>query len=199
MAENDALDPDVLRRRLVFATTAAGGIAAVTTAVPFVASIAPSERARAAGAPVTADISRIAPGEMLTVGWRGRPVWILRRTSQMLDGLKKIESRLLEPQSTRDQQPDYCRNAFRSRKAEYLVAVGICTHLGCVPGFRPDVAPADLGPHWQGGYYCPCHGSRFDLAGRVYKNVPAPLNLEIPPYYYVSDSVVTVGLDGLGA
>ncbi|MGB7991234.1 MAG: ubiquinol-cytochrome c reductase iron-sulfur subunit [Candidatus Methylophosphatis roskildensis] len=199
MTEHDTHDPNPLRRRLVVATTAAGGIAAVASAVPFVASMAPSERARAAGAPATAEISKIAPGEMMTVSWRGRPVWILRRTPQMLDGLKKVTSQLLDPASKRDQQPDYCRNAFRSRKPEYLVAVGICTHLGCVPTFRPDVAPADLGPGWQGGYYCPCHGSRFDLAGRVYKNVPAPLNLEIPPYYCASDSTVTVGLDGVGA
>lgn len=114
----------------------------------------------------------------------------------MIEGLAKNESELLDPESARPQQPDYCRNVFRSRKPEYLVAVGICTHLGCVPTFRPDVAPTDLGPNWRGGYYCPCHGSRFDLAGRVYKNLPAPLNLEIPAYHYASETEVTVGLDG---
>lgn len=198
MTFDGTVPPNARRRDLVIATGAAGGIAAVASTVPLVASMAPSERARAAGAPVTADISKLASGEMMTVAWRGKPVWILRRTPLMIDGLAKVESDLLDPESRRPQQPDYCRNAFRSRKPEYLVAVGICTHLGCVPTFRPAEAPSDLGPNWRGGYFCPCHGSRFDLAGRVYRGMPAPLNLEIPAYHYASDAVVTVGLDGAG-
>jgi ubiquinol-cytochrome c reductase iron-sulfur subunit len=187
--------PDAERRRLVIATTAAGGIAAVATAVPFALSITPSERAKASGAPVTTDLSALKYGEMVTVPWRGQPVWILRRTPEMLAGLTKVEGDLLDPTSERPQQPEYCRNAYRSRKPEYFVAIGICTHLGCVPSFRPDVAPGDLGARWVGGYYCPCHGSRFDLAGRVYAGVPAPLNLVVPPYYYTGAATVTVGLD----
>lgn len=194
--ESEPLKPDAMRRRLVAATSAAGGLAVAASAVPFVASLAPSERAKAAGAPVQADVSRLAPGEMMTVEWRGRPVWILRRTPTMIEGLQSLAGVLLDPESERDQQPEYCRNAFRSRKPETLVCVGICTHLGCVPTFRPEVAPPDLGPDWPGGWYCPCHGSRFDLAGRVYRNVPAPLNLEIPPHYFAAASTVWVGLDG---
>lgn len=187
--------PDSRRRRLVIATSAAGGVVATATAVPFVASMMPSERARAVGAPVMVDIAKLAPGRMTTASWRGKPVWILHRTPEMLAGLAKVEDELLDPASEREQQPAYCRNQQRSRKPEHLVAVGLCTHLGCVPTFRPEVAPADLGPAWQGGYYCPCHGSRFDLAGRVYRNVPAPLNLVIPPYYYTDANTVTVGAD----
>ncbi len=196
MADDDIVPPDPRRRRLVVATSAAGGLAVAATAVPFLASLTPSERAKAVGAPVSADVSTLGPGDMMTMPWRGQPVWILHRTPRMLAGLEKIESDLLDPASERPQQPEYCRNQYRSRKPEFLVAVGICTHLGCVPTFRPHVAPPDLGPQWEGGYYCPCHGSRFDLAGRVYQHVPAPLNLVIPPYYYSGTSTVTVGLDG---
>lgn len=195
MANDDTLLTDPQRRRLVIATSAAGGIAAAGTAVPFVASMMPSERAKAVGAPMTVDISKLRPGEMMAAPWRGQPVWILHRTPGMLAGLNKIEDDLLDPASERLQQPEYCRNVYRSRKPEYLVAVGICTHLGCVPTFRPDIAPSDLGPKWEGGYFCPCHGSTFDLAGRVYKGKPAPLNLVIPPYYFSGAGIVTVGLD----
>lgn len=197
MTEHALTPPDRGRRQLVVATSAAGGLAIAASAVPFVASLTPSERARSAGAPVRVDIGGLAAGEMMTVAWRGQPVWILRRTPQMIEGLQKLEGQLLDPASERAQQPRYCQNEWRSRKPEVLVAVGLCTHLGCVPTFRPEVAPADLGRTWQGGFFCPCHGSRFDLAGRVFRRVPAPLNLQIPPYHYhyASESMVTVGLD----
>lgn len=195
MAMESTPQPDADRRRLVIATTAAGGIAAAATTMPFALSLMPSERAKASGAPVTADLSALKYGETMTLPWRGQPVWILRRTHQMLASLPKVEGDLLDPASERPQQPEYCRNSYRSRKPEYFVAVGICTHLGCVPSFRPDVAPEDLGTRWEGGYYCPCHGSRFDLAGRVYAGVPAPLNLVVPPYYFNGTTTVTVGLD----
>lgn len=187
--------PDSQRRRLLVATSAAGGAAAVATAIPFVASMAPSERARALGAPAEADIAKLGDGEMTTVEWRGQPVWILRRTPDMIERLGRIDALLLDPTSEKPQQPDYCRNATRSIKPEVLVAVGICTHLGCVPTYRPEVGPPDLGRDWPGGYYCPCHGSRFDLAGRVYKDVPAPLNLVVPKHKYLSDTRLLIGED----
>lgn len=186
------------RRRLVAATSAVGGIAVVGTAMPFLASMAPSERTRSAGAPVEADISKLGPGELVTVEYRGRPAWILHRTADMIERLKALDDRLLDPNSEQRQQPDYCRNPLRSRRPEYLVVMAVCTHLGCVPSFRKDVAPTDLGPDWPGGFYCPCHGSRFDLAGRVFKNVPAPLNLEVPQYKYLSDTVALIGADDAG-
>lgn len=190
--------PSERRRQLVIATSAIGGVAVVGTAIPFIASMAPSEKARSAGAPVAADLSRMEPGQLVTVEWRGKPVWILRRTPEIIDRLGRVDHLLLDPASKRQQQPEYCRNPLRSIKPEFWVAVAICTHLGCVPSVRRDVAPPDLGPDWPGGFYCPCHGSRFDFAGRVFKNVPAPLNLEVPPHKYVSDSVVLVGADDSG-
>ncbi|ROR34780.1 ubiquinol-cytochrome c reductase iron-sulfur subunit [Inmirania thermothiophila] len=191
---------DAARRRfLVAATGVVGGVGVGFAAVPFVASLAPSARARAFGAPVQVDFAKLEPGQQMTVEWRGKPVWILHRTPQMLQTLAKIEDRLRDPQSLRPQQPLYCRNRHRSIKPEFLIAIGICTHLGCVPTYRPDVAPEDLGPDWPGGYFCPCHGSRYDLAGRVYKGVPAPLNLEIPPHRYLGERVVEIGVDGKAA
>lgn len=188
--------PDPARRRaLVAVTTALGGIGVAFATVPFIGSMLPSERAKAAGAPVEADISKLEPGTLLTVEWQGKPVWILRRTDAMLRLLGKDDRRLNDPQSAVPQQPGYCRNPTRSIKPEYLISVGICTHLGCVPTFRPGIAPADLGPEWHGGFYCPCHGSKFDLAGRVYKGVPAPTNLVIPRYTYLRDSRLIIGTD----
>jgi ubiquinol-cytochrome c reductase iron-sulfur subunit len=183
------------RRFLTAATTVVGGVGAAVTLVPFLVSLKPSARAVAAGAPVEVDISKMEPGQRLTVEWRGKPVWIVRRTDDMLAGLEQVEDKLRDPESEKDQQPEYARNATRAIKPEYLVVIGICTHLGCSPTFRPEVAPADLGGDWKGGFFCPCHGSRFDLAGRVYAGVPAPTNLVIPPYSYVSDSRVLIGVD----
>ena len=187
------------RRLLLAATTAAGGVAAAGAATPFVLSFMPSERAKAAGAPVEVDISAIAPGAMLSVEWQGKPVWIVRRTKEMLDLLAKHDDDLADPASTVPQQPAYCNNAYRSINPEFFVVLGICTHLGCSPTFRPEVAPADLGEKWGGGWFCPCHGSRFDLAARVYKGVPAPTNMIIPPHQYLSETRLLVGEDGKGA
>jgi ubiquinol-cytochrome c reductase iron-sulfur subunit len=188
---------DLGRRRFLTATaTVVGGIGAAFVAVPFLKSWSPSERAQAAGAPVEADISKLEEGAMMTVEWRGKPVWLLKRNQKMLDDLPGLKDQLLDPNSEMaSQQPKYAQNANRSIKPEVLVLVGICTHLGCSPTFRPDVAPADLGPAWKGGFFCPCHGSRFDLAGRVYSGVPAPKNLEVPSYRYLSDSRVLIGVD----
>lgn len=184
------------RRQLLVATSAAGGVAAVATAVPFVASLTPSERAKAAGAPVEADISKLAPGEIMTVEWRGKPVWILRRTPEMLASLDKTEDVVSDPESAKQMQPEYAKNKHRSIKPEYLVAVGICTHLGCSPSDKFKVgAESGMGDDWHGGFLCPCHGSRFDLSGRVYKSMPAPDNLEVPPHKYLSDTTILIGDD----
>jgi ubiquinol-cytochrome c reductase iron-sulfur subunit len=164
---------------------------------PFLAAWAPSEKAKAAGAPVEADIGKLEEGQMMRVKWRGKPVWIVNRTEQNLKDLESLDPMLLDPASENvAQQPDYCKNPTRSIEEKYLVAVGICTHLGCSPTYRPDIAPEDLGADWKGGFFCPCHGSRFDLAGRVYAGVPAPSNLVIPPHQYISKTVILVGEDG---
>lgn len=184
---------DPRRRQLLAATIGLGGIGVVATSVPFVASMSPSEAAKAAGAPVEVDLNQVAPGSLMTVEWRGRPVWVVHRTAQMLDLLGRHDDQLVDPQSREPQQPDYARNASRSIKPQYLIVIGICTHLGCIPVFHPDTALADLGPDWPGGFYCPCHGSKFDFAGRVFKNVPAPLNLEVPPHAYLSDTRLLLG------
>lgn len=184
------------RKLLIAATTAMGGIGLVATAVPFVASMQPSAAARAAGAPVEVEIDSIAPGEMQTVEWRGRPTWILHRTEAMLEGLHGHDALLVDPESSQPQQPPYAANPTRSIRPPFFVAVGICTHLGCVPSFRPEPRAADLGTDWPGGFFCPCHGSKFDLAGRVFKNVPGPLNLEVPPHSYLSDTRLLVGANG---
>jgi ubiquinol-cytochrome c reductase iron-sulfur subunit len=155
----------------------------------------PSERAKAAGAPVEVDLSTIAPGRLQTVEFRGKPIWILHRTDQMLQQLGGHDALLADPQSARSVQPDYAKNPARAVKPPFFIATAICTHLGCIPTFRPEPAAPDIGPDWPGGFYCPCHGSKFDLAGRVVKNVPAPINLEIPPHTYLSDTRVLVGKD----
>jgi ubiquinol-cytochrome c reductase iron-sulfur subunit len=188
---------DMKKRRFLTATTSViGAVGVVGVAVPFIASWQPSTRAKAAGAPVEADISKLGPGELLRVKWRGKPVWIMRRTEKNLEDLKTLDPKLADPASDMPQQPEYAKNPHRSRKPEIWVAVGICTHLGCSPTYRPEVAPEDLGPAWVGGFYCACHGSRFDLAGRVFSGVPAPTNLVIPPYQFLDDNTVLVGDDG---
>ncbi|MCP4995771.1 MAG: ubiquinol-cytochrome c reductase iron-sulfur subunit [Gammaproteobacteria bacterium] len=183
------------RRNLVVATSVVGAVGTGFFAVPFLKSWNPSAKAKAAGAPVEADIGKLEPGQLMRVKWRGKPVWVVRRTEKNLEDLKTLEPKLLDPASEAPQQPSYCQNQGRSRKPEYLIAVGICTHLGCSPTYRPEVAPADLGPDWLGGFFCPCHGSLFDLAGRVYSGVPAPKNLEIPPYQFLTDTRILVGED----
>jgi ubiquinol-cytochrome c reductase iron-sulfur subunit len=186
------------RRFLIGATCAVGGVGAVAATAPFVMSLFPSERARAAGAPVEQDIAKMEPGQQITLEWRGRVVWVINRTPAMLASLPKLDAQLADPKSEVPQQPPYCQNEHRSIKPEYLIAVGICTHLGCSPTYRPEVAPADLGPDWLGGFFCPCHQSKFDLAGRVYRGVPAPTNLVIPPHKYLSPTRIQpgVGEDG---
>jgi ubiquinol-cytochrome c reductase iron-sulfur subunit len=185
---------------LLAATAVTGGAITVAAAVPFVASLTPSERAKAAGAPVVADISKLAPGEMMTVEWRGKPVWIIRRDKSMLDSLKKDVAMLLDPKSDRDQQPAYAKNEWRSIKPEYMVVVGICTHLGCSPSEKFVMGAASgIQADWPGGFLCPCHGSKFDLAGRVFTGVPAPSNLEVPPYKFLTDTSIVIGEDTKGA
>jgi len=188
---------DLNKRRFLTNTTAViGAVGAGFVAVPFLASWAPSERAKTAGAPVEVDISKLQEGQKLTVEWRGKPVWIIKRTEQNLKDLPTLNDKLRDPDSENDQQPEYARNTTRSRKPQIAVMVGICTHLGCSPTYRPDIAPADLGADWKGGFFCPCHGSKFDLAGRVYQGVPAPLNLVVPPYFFKSERTVLIGEDG---
>ena len=187
------------RRFLVLATAGAAGVGALGVAKPFVASFFPSEKAKAAGAPIDIDVSKIEAGQLVTAEWRGKPIWVLNRTEQQLKDLPSLNGELVDPSSAAaDQQPKYCQNELRSIKGKdnIWVAIGICTHLGCSPTFRPDLAPADLGANWKGGFFCPCHGSKFDLAGRVFKGVPAPSNLVIPPYKYLSETTIRVGEDG---
>lgn len=189
-------DPELRPERRVWlmATGAAGGIAAVTAAIPFVSSLAPSQRARAQGAAVEVDISDLAPGGSKTVEWRGKPVWIMRRTPDMLAALSALDRQLADPKSLREQQPAYAQNAWRSIKPEIFVAVGICTHLGCSPSAVPaGSGNPSVGAEWPGGFFCPCHGSTFDAAGRVFKNKPAPSNLEIPPHRFASETRLLIG------
>ena len=183
------------RRFLVAATSVVGAGGGGGAAVPFVGSWLPSAKAKAAGAPVKVNIGKVEAGQQIVAEWRGQPVFIMRRTEEILANLGKIHDSMADPESKVSVQPTYVDPVNRSIKPEILVLVGICTHLGCSPSFRPEVAPADLGPEWVGGYFCPCHGSRYDLAGRVYKAQPAPLNLPVPPYSYESDDVIVVGVD----
>jgi ubiquinol-cytochrome c reductase iron-sulfur subunit len=189
-------EPDDAARRIVLVrlTAAVGGVAAAGAAAPFVASLAPSERAKAAGAPVEVNVSELDPAELRILEWRGKPVWILRRTPAMLERLASAEGLLADPRSeVSSQQPEYAKNSTRSIRPEMLVTVALCTHLGCIPSYYPE--PDSLQPGWPGGFYCPCHGSKFDLAGRVYRGSPAPTNLVIPPHRYALASRLVVGED----
>jgi ubiquinol-cytochrome c reductase iron-sulfur subunit len=180
------------RRFLTAATVVVGAVGTAFVAVPFVASWSPSARAKTAGAPVKADISQLQPGQQIIIKWRGKPVWVVRRDDKALATLPKVEDLLRDPQSESSKQPEYALNQHRSRKPEILIMVGICTHLGCSPTYQPEIT-ADF----QGGFFCPCHGSKFDFAGRVYQGVPAPTNLVVPPHFYVSDNVIVIGEDGV--
>ncbi|BCX81471.1 ubiquinol-cytochrome c reductase iron-sulfur subunit [Methylomarinovum caldicuralii] len=189
-------DIDLEKRRFLTQTTMAlGAVGAGFAAAPFISYMKPGAGAMEAAAPIDVDISKLEPGQLIRVEWRGQPVWVLNRTEEMLASLEKIEPRLRDPNSDKSVQPPYCKNRYRSIKPEVFVAVGICTHLGCSPTYRPEVAPPDLGKDWLGGFFCPCHGSGFDLAGRVFKKVPAPKNLVVPPYRYVTDTHIIVGED----
>ena len=198
MSDSDSNTVNKGRRRMLIAATSVVGAAGTAAfATPLLISWMPSERAKAAGAPVDVNVSKVEPGQLLRVIWRGKPIWVVKRTDQMIADLPKNNTLLVDPESAvATQQPDYAQNEGRSRKPDMLVLIGICTHLGCSPTYRPELAPADLGADWKGGWYCPCHGSRYDLAGRVFKNVPAPTNLVVPPHYYKSDDVILIGEDG---
>ena len=186
---------DCGRRRLIVATAAVGGVAGVATAVPFVASMLPSERAKAAGAPVEVDIGKLAPGQMMVVEWRGKPVWIINRTKEMLDSLKQTDGLVSDPNSEKPMQPEYCKNEARSIKPEYMVVVGICTHLGCSPTDKFKTgAESGVEPDWHGGFLCPCHGSTFDLAGRVFKSKLVLDNFVVLSYKYLSDNTIVIGV-----
>ncbi len=191
------------RRRFLTATTAVvGGIGIVSAAVPFIKSWEPSARAKAAGAPVTQSLKKIEKGQQLIVPWRSLPIFIVNRTPAQLAVLPSLDSRLVDPKSdgsSADQQPKYAQNEARSIRPEWLVMIGICTHLGCVPDFYGQIKPEPFDPKWEGGYYCPCHHSRYDIAGRVFKDVPAPKNMVIPPYHYIDDTTVQIGVDPKGA
>lgn len=187
---------DKSRRRFLTATTGVvGGVGAAFLAVPFLSYWKPSARAQAAGAPVEVDISQLEAGQLVNVVWRGNPVWVFKRSEDNVSDLDKLDGVLRDPESNQPQQPQYAQNKHRSIKPEIMVMVGICTHLGCSPLFRPDERPAGIERDWHGGFFCPCHGSYFDLAGRVYSGVPAPTNLEVPPYHFIDDNTVLIGED----
>jgi len=191
---SDQQKVDKTRRILVVATSAVGAAAGVGVAIPFVASMTPSEKAKAAGAPVEIDLTRVAPGELAVLEWRGKPVWVIHRTKEMIESLKAAAPRLVDPESKSSKQPAYAKNENRSENPEWMVMEGVCTHLGCSPQLRPAEAKAEMGADWVGGFYCPCHGSKFDLAGRVYRGSPAPTNLVVPPYT-LADGKLVVGED----
>lgn len=194
-------DTDRARRRfLTQATWVVGGAGIAAAIVPFVASMSTSARAQAAGAPVEADFSKLSPGQKVTHEWRGKPVWIVRRTERMLETLDTLEPKLADPGSTNSEQPSYAQNKYRAReeRRDILVMVGLCTHLGCSPSYRPEVAPSDLGSEWLGGFFCPCHGSRYDISGRVYSGQPAPKNMPIAPYLLLDENRIVIGQDESG-
>ena len=181
------------RRFLTLALTATSAVGFGFASVPFISAMAPSAKTKAMGVPVEIDISKLQPGQLVRVKWRGKPVWVVSRSPEMLERLNEVEDYLADPESDASIQPDDCKNSYRSLKPETYLAVGICTHLGCSPSYRPDIQPEDLGDDWLGGFFCPCHGSKFDMAGRIYASMPAPTNLEIPPHYYINDDRILVG------
>jgi ubiquinol-cytochrome c reductase iron-sulfur subunit len=192
----EAAEVNAEKRKFLIATSALGALGCAAVAVPFIKSMTPSERAKAAGAPVEVDISKIAPGTMMTAEWRGKPVWIINRTDEMTANLARHNDQLSDPNSeVTSQQPEYCHNPNRAIKPNLAVIVGICTHLGCSPSAKLDAANSDMGENWAGGFFCPCHGSKFDLAGRVFKGSPAPINLVVPPYKYLADNTLLIGVD----
>jgi ubiquinol-cytochrome c reductase iron-sulfur subunit len=192
---SEQIKVDKKRRNLVVASSVVGGAAGLGAAVPFVVSLGPSERAKAAGAPVEVDISKIAPGEMAVIEWRGKPVWVIHRTKEMIESLKSVNTRLTDPESRSSKQPAYAKNETRAQNPEWMVMEGVCTHLGCSPQLKNAEAKAEMGGDWAGGFYCPCHGSKFDLAGRVFRGAPAPTNLPVPPYEFVSDGTLVIGAE----
>ena len=197
---NDGIESHGRRRFLTATTAVVGAVGAGFVAVPFIKSWNPSARAKLAGAPVTTDISALPEGQQLTLKWRGQPVYVSHRSKAMLDVLPSLDSLLLDPKSENtDQQPGYARNEYRSIKPEYMVLVAVCTHLGCAPEFIPELAPQPFDPNWKGGYFCPCHKSRYDLAGRVFQGMPAPANLPVPPYHFENDSTLVIGVDPASA
>jgi len=181
------------RQFLTTALTVVGAVGTGYIAVPFLSQMQPSTKAKAAGAPVEIDISKLETGQLVRAEWRGKPLWVLNRTPEVLEILATDIEKLSDPTSVNSEQPDYAKNEFRSIKPEIFIAVGLCTHLGCSPTFRPEIAPNDLGDDWKGGFFCPCHGSGFDLAGRVVKGVPAPTNLVVPPHRYITDTLLLIG------
>ncbi len=183
------------RKFLITATSVVGAIGVIGAAVPFLSSLNPSARAKAAGAPTKADISKLAEGEMMLVEWRGLPIYIIRHTKESLELIDKNLSRLSDPESKINQQPEYARNKNRSRRKDVVVLEAVCTHLSCAPKFYPELGANDFDKDWQGGFFCPCHGSKFDLVGRVYSGVPAPTNLPVPPHYYESENILVIGKD----
>lgn len=192
---DQASSVDLEKRNFLIASSSVGALGCAAAAVPFVLSMTPSERAKAAGAPVEVDVSKIAPGSMMTVEWRGKPVWIIHRTEEMTADLAKLDDQLTDPSNdVVSQQPEYCKNADRSIKPNLAVMVGICTHLGCSPSAKLQ-PKGDMGDNWTGGFFCPCHGSKFDLAGRVFKGSPAPVNLVVPPHKYLTDTTLLIGVD----
>ena len=193
---SDSNKPSNRRKFLTNLTQVMGGVGGIFAVIPFLSSMSPSEKAKAAGAPIEIDVSALRPGSYKVVEWRGKPVWVVRRTEEMVKNTLEDDNVLSDPKSLEEHQPIYTQNKYRSINPEFLVLVGVCTHLGCSPLYKPNAKSAELGLDWNGGFFCPCHGSKFDLSGRVHKSMPAPSNLEVPPYYFASDNKIIVGKDG---
>ena len=187
------------RNFLANLTKVMGAVGGIFAVIPFLSTMSPSEKAKSAGAPIEIDVSGLKPGAFKVVEWRGKPVWVVRRTAEMINNTQEDNDILTDPKSLEEHQPKYTQNKFRSLNPEYLVLLGVCTHLGCSPLYKPNSKTAELGLDWKGGFFCPCHGSKFDLSGRVHRGMPAPYNLEVPPYYFVSESRIIVGKDGESA